>query len=239
MNPEMNVVDRMQQLIDGWEAANDRRAIFLTCYAMMTRNMLLAAEAGEFEDNQWVSLLLHRFADYYFEALAAYENGDPTTPAVWQFTFETTRGAEIHVLQHLILGVNAHINYDLVLALFDLLGSEWDTLSPEACQMRYRDHCHVNDIIYRTIDSVQDQVVERYSPLMDVVDRLFGRIDEWAIQRLIVTWRDEVWEATQRLIDAPSDAVKQELYAALEQTAMGRAHSIAGDNGLAGLLDLL
>ena len=105
--------------------------------------------------------------------------------------------------------------------------------------MRHRDHCLVNAIIYQTIDSVQDQVVERYSPLMDIVDRLFGRIDEWAIQRLIVSWRDEVWEATQRLIAASSDAVTQELYETLEQTATARAHSIAGDNGLTGLADLI
>lgn len=239
MGTGLTVVDHMQQLIDAWEAARDQRAIFLTCYAMMTRNMLRAAEAGEFEDNHWVSLLLHRFADYYFKALAAYDACDSQTPAVWQYTFETAQAADIHVMQHLFLGVNAHINYDLVFALHDLLGPEWASLSSEQRQMRHRDHCLVNAIIYQTIDSVQDQVIERYSPPMDIVDKLFGRLDEWMIHKLIEAWREEVWARAQSLIDASTQSESEGHCLKLEQTAMVRARAIAGEHGVAGLLDLI
>ena len=35
--------------------------------------MLVALEQGSFEDVEWVDRLLHRFADYYFDALSCYE----------------------------------------------------------------------------------------------------------------------------------------------------------------------
>jgi hypothetical protein len=64
----------------------------------------------------------------------------------------------------LLLGVNAHINYDLVLTLVDLLEPEWKQLSAEQCQQRHSDYCHVNEIISLTIDIVQDDVLERSIP---------------------------------------------------------------------------
>lgn len=207
------ITRRMADLIRGWEAQGDRRAIFLSCYAMMTRNMLAALDSGGFHDPAWVRELLERFADYYFRALAAADGGEPATPAAWRLVFETTSGDGGHVLQHLLLGVNAHINYDLVLCLEDVLAPEWHALSPAERQARYEDHCHVNDIIIRTIDAVQDQVVERYAPMMGVVDAAFGPLDEWLIGRLIARWRDEVWEhALERLTlpDAAAHAAARE-----------------------------
>ena len=50
-------VARMQALIQGWEAASDQRAIFLSCYRMMTGNMRVAIERGEFRDPAWVDRL--------------------------------------------------------------------------------------------------------------------------------------------------------------------------------------
>ena len=50
MGPEKPVLERMQDQITAWEAVEDRRFIFLSCYAMMTENMLSAIQARDFED---------------------------------------------------------------------------------------------------------------------------------------------------------------------------------------------
>ena len=228
------VVDRMQQLIDGWEAPGDRRAIFLACYAMMTRNMLSAVESGQFEDGEWVYTLLNRFADYYFDALNAYDQAQPAAPAVWKLTFDAARRPQIHVLQHLILGVNAHINYDLVFVIHELLNAVWSTLPPALAQSRYRDHCRVNEIIYRTIDSVQDQIVERYSPSMSLVDAALLRADEWLLGRLIRGWREQVWQDATRLM-AGDDQAASGVRQAVETRALRRGQAILLEHGLLGL----
>lgn len=228
----------MQQFILGWESAGDHRAIFLDCYARMTQNMLVAVHDRQFEDNRWVSRLLHRFADYYFNALNAYEREPAGSPAVWQVAFSAAQRPRTHALQHLILGVNAHINYDLVFTLADLLEADWLVLDADQRLSRYRDHCHVNEIIYQTIDNVQDEVIECYHPLMDVVDVLMGRMDEWLTSRLITSWREQVWQNTTALLQTPDDLARQNLIDQVEKRAVRRAQSILGVHGLNGLRDL-
>ncbi|MGK0617916.1 DUF5995 family protein [Meiothermus cerbereus] len=221
----MSVVERMQAQVRRWEEAHDHRAVFLGCYSMMTQNMLVALDEGAFQDPGWVNRLLHHFADYYFEALEAYEQNPLTAPAVWQIAHDGGQSPNLKALQKLLLGVNAHINYDLVFAVSDLLQDEWAFLSPGQRQMRYADHCKVNVIIAQTIDAVQDQVIERYDPKMDTVDRLMGSLDEWLVSRLITGWRDRVWRnALDRV--AASQATRVLLAQQVEEACLKVADSI-------------
>jgi hypothetical protein len=220
------VIDRMQELVNQWEQAGDRRADFLICYHLMTSNMLAAIQAGEFHDPRWVEALLEHFAEYYFVALDDYELDSAGTPAVWRLTFDTATQDQVLVLQNLLLGINAHINYDLVLALVDMLDPEWTSLSPERRQVRYEDHRHVNDIIGRTVDSVQDQVVKPGLPAMRVVDALFGPMDEWMASRLISHWRESVWDAATRMLDCIVSEEREALRTDIEAEALRRARAI-------------
>jgi hypothetical protein len=220
MPVQRSVVDRMQDRIDGWDRAGDSRAVFLSCYALMTRNMLDALDAGEFVDDAWVAHLLDHFAGYYFDALDAYEAGEAGAPAVWRCAHDATRRANAPAISLLLLGVNAHINYDLVLAVADLLESEWPSLSDEARHARYEDFCRVNDTIGRTIDSVQDTILEKREPIMALVDTLFGRVDEWLVSRGITEWREEVWEHAIRRVEITGDAQREVLRREIEAAAM-------------------
>lgn len=215
-----NVTAQMEALIRHWEEAEDLRCIFLDCYCTMTGNMFKGLEEERFHDQKWVTELLHRFADYYFEALAAYEQSERQPPAVWRLTHDVARRKEISALQHLLLGVNAHINYDLAFALRDLLQDEWEQLTPEAIQRRYEDHLLVNQIIAETIDKVQDEVVERYAPSLDVVDRLLGRMDEWMTAHVIKEWRDDVWKSAVALLEAKSQEEAERVRAGLEERTL-------------------
>ncbi|MDW8317054.1 MAG: DUF5995 family protein [Anaerolineae bacterium] len=216
----------MYALLQELEKASDRRAIFLNCYLLMTQNVLESIQEGEFNDPDWVDTLLHRFADYYFEALTAYELNDPATPAVWQLAHRAAGKSETSVLQNLLLGINAHINYDLVLTLVDLLEPEWRQLSADRREQRHSDYCQVNQIIRYTIDAVQDDVVERYSPIMDLVDKMLGSLDEWLISQLITKWRDEVWDKAVGMMTTVDIEERRRLLDRLETTTLDRAKAI-------------
>ena len=213
-------------MIQQWEETSDRRAIFLNCYMLMTQSVLEAIEAGEFKDSIWVRALLHRFAGYYFEALGAYELDSPSTPAVWRLTHDAAREPKTLVLQNLFLGVNAHINYDLVLTLVDMLELEWRRLSADQREQRYSDHCHVNQIIKQTINAVQDVVVERYSPVMDVVDKILGPGDEWLTAQVITDWRDAVWQEALQLLEMGEPNERQRRREQIEAVTLKRAKII-------------
>lgn len=233
------VTARMKTLAEQWQAIADRRSIFLSCYSLMTANMLTAISNSEFGDDAWVNTLLHRFADYYFVALQNYENHTPATPAVWQITFDAARVPQTMALQNLLLGVNAHINYDLVLTLTDMLEPEWAQLTSAQKQQRYSDHCHVNKIISRTIDAVQDDILEQWMPALDIVDKLMGRLDEWLISRLITDWRDEVWAHAVTFIETPEPSMREQLRRQVEEVTLKRANAILLHSGPAAIRHLL
>ncbi len=145
------LTQRMTTLVEQWTTIGDRRSIFLACYQRMTENMLSAVARHDFFDPDWVAHLIGSFADYYFTALAAWER-DQGGPAVWQYTFTFAKRQNASVAQHLLLGVNAHINCDLVLVLDDLLHQEWPLLSVEQQHQRHADYLAVNRVIEQTID---------------------------------------------------------------------------------------
>jgi len=211
---------------DVWEKKGDQRYIFQRCYGMMSSNMALAIEGGRFSDAQWVEQLMRRFAEYYFEAVELYDRGHADTPAVWQQVHDAAQKKRLHVLQHLLLGINAHINYDLPLALYDGLHTEWPTLEEMGRQTRQTDHEMVNLIIAETIDSVQDSVIEPRSPLMAVMDRVMGRMDEWLLSQLISGWRTEVWRVALDLLTAADPEQREAIRQAQETKVLERGKEL-------------
>ena len=222
------VADAMARRVQQWQAGGDRRAIFLDCYLRMTRNMLAALAAGEFRNGAWVDGLLCRFADYYFDALAAYDRTDPATPPVWRVAHDAAATPGTMTLQNLLLGVNAHINYDLVLTLVDVLAPEWASLTETERHARYVDYSYVNDVIARTIDVVQDEIVERVTPVLQLVDDLLGPVDEWVTEKVIVDWREEVWRHALAMLAAADDAERAVQRSAVEAATLRRAGLLLG-----------
>jgi hypothetical protein len=228
----------MSAQVDAWQAQGDHRAAFLGCYMQMTGNMMAALDAGEYNDPEWVRPLLERFADYYFDALAQYEQERVQAPAVWQMAHDTARRPDSFVLHNLLLGVNAHINYDLVLTLVDMLQDEWPYHSEQRRAQRHADYCHVNDIIGRTVDAVQDTIIERAEPEMDLLDRALGPLDEWMIGHLIGRWRENVWQQAAQLIETADVEERELIRRAVEAETIHRAEALLMKQGLSGLADL-
>jgi hypothetical protein len=224
--PVLPVTERMQLMVDRWQTTADARAIFLNCYLLMTRNMIKAVEAGEFYDATWVSELLHRFAEFYFDALVLYEQDPDAAPSVWRITHQAAAQHELLTIQNLMLGVNAHINYDLVLAVVEMLEHEWPTLTPNQRHQRYADHRHVNEVIARTINSVQDEVICRLAPAFYLIDRASGPLDEWLTERLICQWRDTVWHYAERFLNCETADERETLRLEVEQSTLQCANTI-------------
>ncbi len=209
-----------------WEENGDRRAIFLECYAIMTHNMKQGLREGRFKDADWVNGLLEHFAGYYFSAVENFDAGCLNKPEVWCHAFTETGSGRHHVLQYLLLGVNAHINYDLVLALYDRSCNDWPLLNETQRENRRHDHKMVNNIIAETIDKVQDEVIEKYAPAMDIVDKLMGRVDEWLLAELIASWRASVWQDACAMLDCPSEESRTLLRMQVEEKALGKARRL-------------
>lgn len=222
------VLTRMRSMCSAWKEAGDRRCIFLEAYALMTERMSEAIGESRFEDGPWVRSLLDGFAGYYFDAVERFDTGDPATPQVWDLALSAAARPELGVLQHLFLGINAHINYDLALALADLLEAEWDRLDEDGRARRLHDHRLVDAIIESTVDEVQTEVVAARSPLLALVDRALGPVDEWAFARMIAGWRGDAWARAVDIVIA-SPAERAPVVSRLEEEAVDRARLLLLD----------
>ena len=221
----MATLDRLQALLLQWNATGDRRAYFAEAYGAMTNAMLEGVTTGGFIDDTWVSRLLDRFADYYFEAVAAFDQS-LVCPRVWLDAFEGCRREDLSRLQVVLLGINAHINHDLPLALADVL-DDWDVLDATTREGRHADHEQVNAVIERSTDLVQDAVVNRAVPLLAVADRLLGPVDEALFNHIVTSWREHGWADAQRLLAAGDPEARDVVRVAIEDRAMRWARLIS------------
>jgi hypothetical protein len=220
----MTTLDRLQVLLVDWQATGDRRALFAEAYEAMTTAMTQGVSAGGFADDAWVARLVDRFADYYFDAVDAFDHEGPC-PRVWVDAFDCSRRDDLTQLQVVLLGINAHINHDLPLALADVL-DDWDTLDEATRAGRLSDHERVNLVIKQSTDFVQDMVINRTAKLLALADRLLGPIDEAVFNHIVADWREHGWEEAQRLVTARDPEERDAVRADIEERAMKWAHWI-------------
>jgi hypothetical protein len=124
--------DRMKCARDVMFVNGDRRAIFLTLYVETTFQVRKAIrETDLFQDKgneynmvnckAWMEYYTYHFADLYRKAVVDWDSGNSgNVPDCWKSSFEHSTEDDILIGQHLVLGINAHINRDLAHALFNV-----------------------------------------------------------------------------------------------------------------------
>jgi hypothetical protein len=211
--------ERLGELLAAFETRADRRAVFLSVYTRMTGAVHTGIREGGFADPGWVSAYLVAFANLYREAVYEYEAGALDALAdPWQLAFETAERGDALVVQDAALGVNAHINYDLALAL------EQVGVGPDRPR-RYADHHTVTDVVREIIDASQVALAARDAPGLTALDESMGRFDEWLWVFTIDECRDSAWR-TAVALHSPFGPRRRFARWANEVTSTGAAHLI-------------
>ena len=116
-------------------AADDASGYFPALYSQVTSRV---AAAGIDER------LTVMFASYYLRAF----HREIERPQCWQATWDVARDGKLLIVQHLLLGINAHVNHDLPLAVVDV-AHDTGALAPIR-----RDFDAVNDVLASTYQDV-------------------------------------------------------------------------------------
>lgn len=215
-------VERLSELETRLRTRGDRRAVFLTIYERMTRAVRDGIDGGRFADAAWMRDYTTTFANYYRRAFLAFERGRlEAVPDPWRVAFGTASREDRFVVQDAFLGVNAHINYDLALALRDV------GIDPDRRQ-KFADHRAIDDILARLVDAQQTALAELYAPEVDDIDSLFGRLDETLTLRSLTAGRQRAWRTAVVLTDAPWSPVRKLARRVLRTTATGAAFLVRG-----------
>lgn len=116
------LADTIEELRAAASAAEDASGHFPAMYARVTDRIDRAATAGEFADPVGMRRFAREFAGWYLRPRAGIE---PIAGA-WRASWDVGSDHRLLVVQHLLLGINAHVNHDLgqvVVALADERGT--------------------------------------------------------------------------------------------------------------------
>lgn len=187
------VVARLDEIVRDSVNAGSRFGYFAALYNRVTMTVRDGIRAGAFDDNARMEQLDVAFANRYLAAYDAWLRHEMPT-RVWQVAFSAGTRTDLSVLQHLFLGMNAHINLDLGIAAAAVAPGD-------AIHGLQRDFNRINDVLASLLPVVETQLREM-SPLLDglttVADRMDNiddRIGNFSMEKA----RDGAWRFALRL----------------------------------------
>jgi hypothetical protein len=166
-------------------AAEDASGYFAALYVRVTRDLARHVRARRFEDGARMEALADTFAGYYLRA----RRGEGPVPRCWQATWDVAPDPDLLIVQHLLLGANAHVNHDLTQAVVDVAA------------------CHGGSAAVRgDFDIVNDVLAASFTSVIRDLDR----VSRWASEaaalgggllfNFSMRWaRATAWDSAQRL----------------------------------------
>lgn len=185
-------VAALEQIVDDCIAADDRRGYFAAMYLAVTRTVRDRCAAGGFEDSLRMERFVSSFAARYLNAHDTWCAGG-IAPSAWNLAFATAGRRGPLIVQHLLLGINAHINLDLGISAART-GRDTGDLAA-----LHTDFNAINDVLATLVDRCEDAVGE-LSPWLRLGDRLADGLDERMASIALVIARRQAWCLAEHLM---------------------------------------
>jgi hypothetical protein len=190
------LLSRMDALVQPMRASGDERQHFLSTYMRTTVAVKHEIERGTFVDGDWTERWDIAFADLYLEVLEEW-NANRPVPGPWRIAFEAANATpRVPPIRHLLLGMNAHINYDLPQSLLGVITDEQFT-DARLLDLRRRDHERIDAVLASRVGAEDAQLAEAKAP--SVVDRLLTPLNRAGTKRFLKEARAKVWHNTLEL----------------------------------------
>jgi hypothetical protein len=185
-------------------ARNERSRLgyFATLYRNVTLKVKQGIAAGFFEDGARMERLDVTFAGRYLTALGNYRTHQNTSRC-WIAAFETANRWSPIILQQLLIGMNAHINFDLGIAAQTVApGSELASLET--------DFNRINNILASMVVKVRSDV-EQVSPWIKLLDSYTSQTEDRLIEFSLSKARTSAWLVANMVNSTPTDKLGREL----------------------------
>ena len=189
----------MRTALDWFHERDDYRAVFLRSYYIITSNVGDALNqrgdyAGKqiFFDINWVRRLSGKFATLYFQSLTTFERGEDSERA-WKIAHRTAEARTGTIVQDLLLGLNAHINYDLAYAAYLTMKEHGDERDHLLLPRRKFDHDQVNNVLVRAVPQVAAVVTRDYGGGIVFLRAALHRLDDMLTETGLKYYRERVW----------------------------------------------
>ena len=158
--------------------------VFARAYHRITLEIVARIADGFFEDPSWLAAFDVRFAGTYKAALERPAD----RAACWRVAFDHAERGTKTPMRHLLLGINAHMRYDLVTVL---LGG---FVEPDKREARRRDFFSVNRAMKLAIGPIQSILHGAYGEWLSRADAFGLGVDELLTYERFVDWRGRAWD---------------------------------------------
>ncbi len=189
----------MRKALDYYHERSDHRAIFLRAYYIITVEVYAAVnQLGDYRDQiffdpRWVDALVGKFSSLYFRSLTTFER-DLGAERAWKLAHKTATERSSTVAQDLVLGLNAHINYDLAYAIYLNLREHNDQSNHLLLPRRKFDHDQINNILVRCTPKIAETLTRDYGGGgIVLVSRVMQNLDELLTESGLKYYRERVW----------------------------------------------
>ena len=216
MNPKSiysidDVISALDDIIDESEKSDDPLGYFAVLYRKVTIKVKEGITSDFFDDGPRMAQLDVIFAKRYLEAYYAFRKNEPITES-WQKAFDLSHQYWPIVLQHLLMGMNAHINLDLGIAAVAVsAGKNLADLEP--------DFNRINEILSSLVHDVQGDFSAIW-PALKYLLKWSGKVDDYLVDFSMKLARDGAWKFAGQL--SMVDETGKEL------TITGRDQKVAG-----------
>lgn len=194
------VIDALAQILEESKHNNDPLGYFAALYQKVTIKVKEGIQNGFFEDGDRMEKLDVIFAKRYIEAFYAHKEGKPVT-ASWQKAFEHSNYFWAIVLQHLLVGMNAHINLDLGIAAAQVAENE-------NIENLKGDFDKINEILSSLVAEVEHDLSAIWPTLRKIL-KLTHKVDNFLIDFSMELARDGAWKFATSLWQTPPENIDQ------------------------------
>ena len=190
------VIVRLDEIINWSRIHQSPVGYFAMLYRRMTVAVMQGIQGNRFENAERMEELDVVFASRYLQAWDAYSQQQHCSNA-WYTTFEACKKQELVVLQHLVAGVNAHINLDLGIAAA--------TVAPgDQIFSLQHDFEIINDVIASLTAAMQASLCNIWFPLK-TIQSITNHREEAVLNFSIVSARKTSWANALALAFIPPD----------------------------------
>lgn len=198
MSPPIDSIDdaiaAMDGEVDRCLECGDASGYFTIVYRAVTQRVRDGIVAGEFGDGERMERFDVVFAQRFLDARTAWNAESSDLPQAWRLAFETAQHGRCLVAQHLLLGINAHINLDLGVAAAA-------AAPPGEVEALRDDFETINDVLAELVDQMQASIAA-VSPWTRWVDLAGLRFDEALVTFSLRRARADAWRFATELSTA-------------------------------------
>ena len=215
------VIAMLDDIIEKSKNTESTLGYFAALYRKVTIKVKEGIANGIFENGPRMERLDVIFANRYLKAYSDYQNSKPVTQS-WEVAFKMSTNFWPIVLQHLLIGMNAHINLDLGIAAAEV--SEGEDIND-----LHNDFNKINTILSSLVDEVENELATIWPTLRKLL-KWTRKVDNFLVDFSMELARDGAWKFATSLARTPID--EKEAFIKQRDSKVAKNGSIVSNPGI-------